>query len=164
MNKEKAKEFLPLITALAEGRTVQVADLMSRWFDEVDPMFNSCPEFYRIKPETIEEWLGTLPEPYRALALQRREEKPYLTEEVASLMLALHKAFIWRETQEDYDFWSSVSFGNSPDVPRVAREFTLLVATEENQFHEKGYTTTPDSCGEQSTGWWNTVRVREILD
>jgi len=57
MNKENAHEFLPLVQALADGKTIQMRDVVSEkvtlWYD-LDPSdiyFRVDPEEYRIKPE-----------------------------------------------------------------------------------------------------------------
>lgn len=56
MNREQAKEFLPIITAYAEGKTIQINDYYG-WHDMPDPVFNNLPEYYRIKPEPKEIWV-----------------------------------------------------------------------------------------------------------
>ena len=52
MNREKAKSFLPLIQALAEGKTIQMLDENNNWIDSlfINVEYDS-PEVYRIKPE-----------------------------------------------------------------------------------------------------------------
>lgn len=55
MNKNNAKDFLPLVQALAEGKTIQLrTDDGSRWVDLCAPAFNGNPAEYRIKPEPVE--------------------------------------------------------------------------------------------------------------
>jgi len=63
MNKDEAVQFLPLVQALADGKTIQVNDGTSnlpRWVDIDDPSFTYRPDLYRIKPEPRErdvcEW------------------------------------------------------------------------------------------------------------
>jgi hypothetical protein len=57
MNKENAKEFLPLVQALAEGKIIQwkrYADEGGEWEDfehDVEIQFCNDLEDYRIKPE-----------------------------------------------------------------------------------------------------------------
>ena len=59
MNKEKAKEYLPLIQALADGQIIQ-EDFLGQWCDTEAPTFYMEARFYRIKPEprTFEMWLS----------------------------------------------------------------------------------------------------------
>lgn len=60
MNRDNAKEFIPLINALAEGKTIQ---LMTRngWVDIVLTFFSKDPSFYRIKPEPRTFYLAERP-------------------------------------------------------------------------------------------------------
>ena len=58
MNKENAHLFLPLVQALADGKSIQFKnyfnDKSERWedFEDGDPVrFCGHPEDYRIKPE-----------------------------------------------------------------------------------------------------------------
>ena len=50
MTKETAKEYLPLVQALAEGKTIQFKGLCD-WVDLDSPPFDAAPYCYRIKPE-----------------------------------------------------------------------------------------------------------------
>ena len=51
MTKEKAKELLPIITAFAEGKTIEVKNSKNEWNEIDDPHFDVNPKAYRIKPE-----------------------------------------------------------------------------------------------------------------
>lgn len=51
MTPETASEYIPLIQALAEGKTIQTS-AWGGWRDLSDPKFSDPPETYRIKPET----------------------------------------------------------------------------------------------------------------
>lgn len=53
MNKETAKDFLPLVQALAEGKTIQYFDGES-WNDAASLLLAGEPKDYRIKPEPRE--------------------------------------------------------------------------------------------------------------
>ena len=56
MNKQTAQQYLPLIKAFAEGRTLQYKDsLNNKWLDATDLSFALAPERYRIKPEPIKQ-------------------------------------------------------------------------------------------------------------
>lgn len=62
MNKDNAHEFLPLVQALADGKTIQIESLDGTyWFDSKgnNPDFSLDPSCYRIKPEprTFEMWI-----------------------------------------------------------------------------------------------------------
>lgn len=50
MNKDNAKEFLPLVQALADGKTIQFND-EGEWVDVEGLYTDLCePDAYRIKP------------------------------------------------------------------------------------------------------------------
>ena len=55
MNRQRAKELLPIIQAFAEGKTIQVKGPNDLWYDrnneQCEIHFNSDPQKYRIKPE-----------------------------------------------------------------------------------------------------------------
>ena len=50
MTKEQAKEFLPIITAFAEGKTIEAKGNDNTWNEVRYPSFGNGPENYRIKP------------------------------------------------------------------------------------------------------------------
>ena len=50
MNKDNAKDYLPLIQALAKGKTIQFF-IGGKWNDVEDVSFNYEVQDYRIKPE-----------------------------------------------------------------------------------------------------------------
>ena len=70
MNKNNAKDFLPLVQALADGKTIQF--YTGSWVDlsSVDETsFTLPPERYRIKPEPkLRKWE---PEEFKPFALYR---------------------------------------------------------------------------------------------
>ena len=59
MNKERAKELLPVIQAFAEGKEIQYRQINypeGEWHDTLAPTWSpNCQ--YRIKPEPFERWL-----------------------------------------------------------------------------------------------------------
>lgn len=56
MNKVNAHLYLPLIQALAEGKTIQVyLPYNKTWVDKDNLKFDSPPDQYRIKPEPIKQ-------------------------------------------------------------------------------------------------------------
>ena len=51
MNKENAREYLPLVEALADGKIIQAKD-SGEWFDLGEEVtFSFYPDEYRVKPE-----------------------------------------------------------------------------------------------------------------
>jgi hypothetical protein len=60
MNQQNAREYMPLVQALANGLTIQ-EDFFGEWSDLSDEIsFNMKPEFYRIKPmpRTFDVWIN----------------------------------------------------------------------------------------------------------
>lgn len=56
MNKENAKEFLPLVQALIAGKTIQYCSRIDdQWKDVLEVSFSSERARYRIKPERIKK-------------------------------------------------------------------------------------------------------------
>lgn len=62
MNKDTAKDYLPLVQAMAEGKVIQIK-CDDGWKDLVNVSFNNIPSKYRIKPEPREIWVNHYPEP-----------------------------------------------------------------------------------------------------
>lgn len=56
MNKNNAKDFLPLVQALAEGKTIQYKNDLGEWGDIREVTFRSDFYNYRIKSEPIQMW------------------------------------------------------------------------------------------------------------
>lgn len=58
MNKDNAKYFLPLVQALAEGKTIQFQHNWPKdeWSDCENLEFSDPLQYYRIKPEPREWW------------------------------------------------------------------------------------------------------------
>lgn len=59
MNKQNAKDYLPLVQALIDGKTIQYrVDDGETWVDLAETSFTYYPDAYRIKPEPhpAESW------------------------------------------------------------------------------------------------------------
>ena len=50
MNKYNAKDYLPLVQALADGKNIE-RDLLGLWVSCEDFLFTESPNCYRVKPE-----------------------------------------------------------------------------------------------------------------
>jgi hypothetical protein len=57
MNKNNAAQFLPLVQALADGKTIQLLHTVRGWEDAENIDFSCPPESYRIKPDPREFWI-----------------------------------------------------------------------------------------------------------
>lgn len=55
MDKDNAKDYLPLVQALAEGKTIQ-SNHGGEWFDLPNPSFCDPITFYRIKPKEFKNF------------------------------------------------------------------------------------------------------------
>lgn len=62
MNKETAKDYLPLVQALVDGKAVQIIDRdCTTWMDSDELDFRYPANHYRIKPEPREIWVNRTP-------------------------------------------------------------------------------------------------------
>ncbi len=58
MDKNNAKDHLPFVQALAEGKTIQMWNESDKiWCDIPKIAFDCDPKLYRIKPETTKWWV-----------------------------------------------------------------------------------------------------------
>lgn len=62
MNKDNAKDYLPLVQALADGKVIQVKGV-NGW-EDITAELSLCfaPDQYRIKPEPREIWMNRYPD------------------------------------------------------------------------------------------------------
>lgn len=75
MNKYTAREYLPLVQALAEGKVIQGVMVASgEWEDMREVNFASPSYQYRIKPEPREIWVNRFPDGHDALTWYETEE------------------------------------------------------------------------------------------
>ncbi len=62
MNASNAKDYLPLVQALVEGKSLQYnvnrSDEAPKWVDREDFTFDEPATEYRIKPEPREIWVN----------------------------------------------------------------------------------------------------------
>lgn len=64
MNKETARDYLPLVQALAEGKVIQYQYLHGKWGDVLDLYEHNPASDYRIKPEPKEIWVNHYGSPF----------------------------------------------------------------------------------------------------
>ncbi len=58
MNKENAKDYLPLVQALVDGKVIEVEEFPGRWVIATEVTFDAKAKHYRIKPEPREIWVN----------------------------------------------------------------------------------------------------------
>lgn len=62
MNASNARDYLPLVQALAEGKVIQVVNIFSGgWVDITDMDLGAPADQYRIKTEPREIWRNRFP-------------------------------------------------------------------------------------------------------
>jgi Na+-transporting NADH:ubiquinone oxidoreductase subunit NqrF len=64
MNKDTARDYLPLVQALADGKVIQFK-CAGGWEDIGLPSFSGDPSDWRIKPEPREIWVNHYANPLR---------------------------------------------------------------------------------------------------
>lgn len=75
MNKDNARDYLPLVQALAEGKVIQYrGPVTDRWADCTHPDFSADPDQYRIKPEPRDVWINRFPDGHDGLTWYETEE------------------------------------------------------------------------------------------
>jgi hypothetical protein len=58
-------------------------------------------------PTTVREWLETLPEPLRTLAIS--QTRVYADNQADDLIQALYRFEVWENTNEGHQFWQDVT-------------------------------------------------------
>lgn len=86
MNREQAKELLPIIQAFAEGKTILVQEDIDWRYLGNESDFNLNPQRYRIKPEPM----------YR----------PFKDKEECWQEMLKHKPFGWIEDKEANEYFN----------------------------------------------------------
>ncbi len=62
MNASNAKDYLPLVQALADGKVIQHQKTDGTWIDDIEFSFDWPAHRYRIKPEPREIWVNRYPD------------------------------------------------------------------------------------------------------
>ena len=83
MNRQEAKELLPIIQAFAEGKTILVQDGIDWCYLSNESDFNLNPQRYRIKPEP--------------------KYRPFKDAEECWQEMQKHQPFGWVKTDEGYE-------------------------------------------------------------
>lgn len=82
MDRNQAKDLLPIIKAFAEGKAIQLKTVDKGWQDIHSASFDSNPKNYRIKPES--------------------EYRPFKNEEECWQEMQKHQLFGWVKNQGLY--------------------------------------------------------------
>lgn len=78
MNKSNARDYLPLVQALAEGKVIQMLEGHGYWVDMVEISSDIPASLYRIKPEPREIWSNRFSGGYETPAQYKSEEQAKL--------------------------------------------------------------------------------------
>lgn len=101
MNREQAKELLPIIQAFAEGKTVQTINENGEWItcSCINFEFNSSPKSYRIKPEP--------------------KYRPFANADECWQEMQKHRPFGWLKDKED-GHYTLITAINKTEVDQIA--------------------------------------------
>lgn len=105
MNRQQAKELLPIIQAFAEGKTIErkgILDNESKWCEVLLPTFNVAVSNYRIKPES--------------------KYRPFIDNKECWNEMLKHQPFGWVRTmnaESDYYITDGVFYSENIDCPVV---------------------------------------------
>lgn len=103
MNRQEAKELLPVIQAFAEGKTIQVKSSDGLWYgregENCEFNFNADPQMYRIKPEP--------------------KYRPFKDAEECWQEMQKHQPFGWLKDKED-GHYTLITAINKTEVDQIA--------------------------------------------
>lgn len=99
MNREQAKELLPIIQAFAEGKTIQVQEDIDWCYLGNDADFNLNPSRYRIKPSP--------------------KYRPFANAEECWQEMQKHQPFGWLKDKED-GHYTLITAINKTEVDQIA--------------------------------------------
>jgi len=84
VNKNNAADYLPLVQALADGKTIQFCYNEVDWADDPTPAFGAWPaDRFRIKPEPREIWVNRYSDGVDGQPYRTREEAVRMAESTA---------------------------------------------------------------------------------
>lgn len=120
MNRQQAKELLPIIQAFAEGKTIQYYYGGTDWIDvKLDEAvdFRDCVSNYRIKPGpkyrpfvTDEECWNEM-QKHQPFGWVKHKETKLLITEVSSIRVKIGKDYLFQEAKEEFTFIDGTPFG-----------------------------------------------------
>lgn len=118
MDRKQAKEMLPIIQALAEGKHIQLKDKIGNWMDIDFINLELCnPNIYRIKPnhkyrpfKDAEECWQEM-QKHQPFGWIKYKENKYLITEVSSICITVGKNYYFKEANEVFTFIDGTPFG-----------------------------------------------------
>lgn len=121
MNRQQAKELLPIIKAFAEGKTIQYYTNLTPHWVNIDPNesvnFSDYPSNYRIKPEptyrpfkTDEECWKEM-QKHKPFGWVKDKDDKYLITEVSETLVKIGKNYLFQQAKEVFTFADGTPFG-----------------------------------------------------
>ena len=124
MNRNQAKELMPIIQAFAEGKAIEsrcIKGDKSLWYDDEDPSFDDDLE-YRIKPDPTYRPFKDAEECWKEMQkhhpigwvkLKDTESGYYMLKGIASqVVIGFNETpFSYKRVFEDYTFADELTFG-----------------------------------------------------
>lgn len=99
MNRQQAKDLLPIIQAFAEGKIIEFKSAFGKWTACNDALFNYPPENYRIKPE--------------------QKYRPFANKEECWQEMLKHQPFVWvkdKNVEDDYYIIDGVYYSENSEA------------------------------------------------
>ena len=118
MNRQQAKDMLPIIQALVEGKRIQLNDRIGHWIDVDFINVELCnPSLYRIKSEpkyrpfeNKEECWQEM-QKHQPFGWVKYKETKLLITEVSSICVTIGKNYYFQEAKEVFTFADGTPFG-----------------------------------------------------
>ena len=118
MNRQQARDFLPIIQAFAEGKIIQVrTNSISKWIETTTPAFDLLHE-YRIKPEPKYRPFVDKEECWQEMLkhqpfgwIKYKEVTKSLITEVSSIGIKADKIYYFQEAEKVFTFADGTPFG-----------------------------------------------------
>ena len=119
MTREEAKVKLPIITAFAEGKTIQFHN-GHEWVDLEEPDFRCSPDAYRIKPKSKYRPFKTQEECWQEMqkhqpfgwVKEKASEMIYLINGISDMSIVIMEGiYLFKEAMNIYEFKDGTPFG-----------------------------------------------------
>lgn len=118
MNRQEAKELLPIIQAFAEGKTIEFKSAFGNWTDCNEVLFNYPPKDYRIKPEPTYRPFKNKEECWEEMQkhqpfgwVKYKENIILHVNELSLNCVLIGKNYYFKEAKEEFTFADGTPFG-----------------------------------------------------
>lgn len=112
MNRQEAKELLPIIQAFAEGKIIETLDCSGTWLINKDLFFDRPTKCYRIKPESKYRPFANTKECWQEML----KHQPFgwtklIGETKYSLITDVNNNIFYSDAFKEYTFADGMPFG-----------------------------------------------------